>query len=132
MTVTDPIADFLTRIRNAQTATHDFVDIPASNFKLELARILKEQGYIDSYSVEPARVGQTLRVNLKYAADRTPVLTELQRVSSPGRRTYVSAREVPKVLGGMGTAVMSTSNGVMTGHEARRANVGGEVIAYVW
>jgi small subunit ribosomal protein S8 len=132
MTVTDPIADFLTRIRNAQTATHDFVDIPASKFKLELARILKEQGYIDSYSVEPARVGQTLRVNLKYAADRTPVLTQLRRVSSPGRRTYVSATEIPKVLGGMGTAVMSTSSGVMTGHEARRANVGGEVIAYVW
>jgi small subunit ribosomal protein S8 len=132
MTVTDPIADFLTRIRNAQTATHDFADIPASKFKLELARILKEQGYIDSYSVEPARVGQTLRVNLKYAADRTPVLTQLKRVSSPGRRTYVSATEIPKVLGGMGTAVMSTSSGVMTGHEARRANVGGEVIAYVW
>lgn len=132
MAVNDPIADFLTRIRNALSASHDTVDIPMSKLKLELARILREQGYISDFSTEPARVGQLLRIELKYTEDRKAVITGLQRVSRPGRRTYVGSQEIPKVLGGMGTAILSTSSGVMTGHEARRAGVGGEVLAYIW
>jgi len=131
MTMTDPIADFLTRIRNGLVAEHEHVDMPLSRFKLELSRILKEQGYIEDFATRPARVGETLRVTLKYTEDRRPVISELRRVSSPGRRTYVGGREIPKVLGGMGTAIISTSSGVMTGHDARRRNVGGEVVAYV-
>ena len=129
---TDPIADFLTRIRNGLRADHDEVAMPASTFKAELARILTEQGYIDSYEVEPARVGRTLRVKLKYTEDRKPVITGIERLSKPGRRHYVNASEVPRVFGGMGTAIMSTSDGVMTGHQAREKGVGGEVVAYVW
>src|SRR5436309_10199407 len=125
MSYTDPIADFLTRIRNGLRADHDEVEMPASNFKTELARILREQGYIEDFAVEPARVGRTLRIRLKYTEDRKPVISGLERVSKPGRRTYVAAGEVPKVLGGMGTTIVSTSRGVMTGHDARRENVGG-------
>jgi small subunit ribosomal protein S8 len=132
MSVTDPIADFLTRIRNGLQADHDAVDIPASKLKAEVARVLREQGYIEDFSNEPARVGQVLRVRLKYTEDRAPVISGMKRVSKPGRRTYVNHTEIPKVLGGMGTAILSTSRGVMTGHEARRAGVGGEVVAYVW
>ena len=132
MTMTDPIADFLTRVRNALQADQQEVAIPASGFKAELARILSEQGYIEGYSTEPARVGEELRLRLKYTDDRQPVISGLRRVSRPGRRTYVGNDEVPKVLGGMGTAIVSTSRGVMTGHEARRAGVGGEVVAHVW
>jgi small subunit ribosomal protein S8 len=132
MSQTDPIADFLVRIRNGLIADHDEVQMPASTFKAELARILTEQGYVEDYSVEPARVGQVLRVRLKYTEDRKPVISGLERVSKPGRRRYVNADEVPKVLGGMGTAIVSTSRGVMTGHEATKNGVGGEVVAYVW
>jgi small subunit ribosomal protein S8 len=132
MSMTDPLADFLTRIRNGLEADFEYVDIPASKFKTEVARILKEQGYIEDFSTEPARVGQTLRVRLKYTENRAPVITGLKRVSRPGRREYVMANQVPKVFGGMGTAIMSTSKGVMTGHDARREGVGGEVVAYVW
>jgi small subunit ribosomal protein S8 len=132
MSMTDPIADFLTRIRNGLEADFEFVDIPASKFKTELARILREQGYIEDYATQSARVGETLRVRLKYTEDRAPVITGLKRVSRPGRREYVPAGHVPKVFGGMGTAIISTSKGVMTGHEARHAGVGGEVVAYVW
>ena len=132
MSMTDPIADFLTRIRNGLSADHETVDIPASKFKIEVARIMREQGYISDYSTEPGRVGEVLRVRLKYTEDRKPVISGMQRVSRPGRRTYVNAGEIPKVLGGMGTAILSTSNGVMTGHQAREAGVGGEVVAYVW
>ena len=132
MSSTDPIADFLTRIRNALTADHDEVEMPASNFKAELARILAEQGYIEAYSVESARVGRVLRLRLKYTEDRRPVISGLERLSKPGRRRYVGATEVPKVLGGMGTAIVSTSRGVMTGHDARRQRVGGELVARVW
>ena len=131
MTVTDPIADLLTRIRNALVAEHDEVDLPSSRFKAEVARILAEQGYIEGYRTEPARVGQTLHIDLKYTPDRRPVISGLRRVSRPGRRTYVGAGEVPRVLGGMGTAILSTSSGVMTGHEARHAGVGGEVVAFI-
>jgi small subunit ribosomal protein S8 len=130
--MTDPIADFLTRIRNGLTADHDVVEMPASNFKAELARILDEQGYIEEFWVEPARVGRTLRVRLKYTEARKPVISGIERLSRPGRRRYVGADEVPKVLGGMGTSIVSTSRGVMTGHDARRARVGGELVARVW
>ena len=132
MSMTDPIADLLTRIRNAIAADHEFAEIPASKFKAEIARVLDEQGYIESFSVEPARVGEVLRVKLKYTEDRRSVISGLQRVSRPGRRTYTHSGELPKVLGGMGTVIMSTSRGVMTGHEARQEGVGGEVVAYVW
>ena len=131
-TVTDPIADLLTRIRNGLIADHDVVEVPASTFKAEVARILKEQGYIEGYSVEPARVGQVLKVELKYTEDRKSVILGMERLSKPGRRRYVNAGEVPKVFGGMGTAIVSTSRGVMTGHDARRAGVGGELLARVW
>jgi small subunit ribosomal protein S8 len=129
---TDPIADFLTRVRNGLRADHDEVEMPASNFKAELARILQEQGYIESYDVETARVGRTLRVRLKYTDDRRPVITGLERLSKPGRRRYVGATDVPRIHGGMGTAIVSTSRGVMTGHDARREGIGGELVARVW
>jgi small subunit ribosomal protein S8 len=132
MSMTDPIADLLTRIRNGLSADHDSVAIPASRFKAEIARILAEQGYVEGYDVEPGSIGEVLRVHLKYTEDRAPVITGMERVSRPGRRTYVTAGEIPKVLGGMGTAIVSTSKGVMTGHDARRQGVGGEVVAYVW
>jgi small subunit ribosomal protein S8 len=129
---TDPIADFLTRIRNALIADHEVVEMPASRFKAEIARILREQGYIEDFAVEPGRVGEVLRIRLKYTEDRHPVISGLERVSKPGRRRYVSSTEVPRVLGGMGTTIVSTSRGVMTGHEARRQGVGGELVAQVW
>src|SRR5215210_1733217 len=135
MSMTDPIADFLTRIRNGIMAAHEIVIIPSSRLKREMARILLEQGYIAGYDEQPAadgRAGDRLIVELKYTEDRTSVISGLRRISRPGRRTYVDARHVPKVLGGMGTAIMSTSQGVMTGHDARRAGVGGEVVAEVW
>ena len=119
MSMTDPVADFLTRIRNALQADHPEAAIPASKFKTELARILRDEGYIEDYTTEPDRVGEVLRVRLKYTEDRQPVNTGLKRVSRPGRRTYVIVGEVPKVLGVMGTAIISTSRGVMTGHQAR-------------
>ena len=129
---TDPIADFLTRIRNGLRADHDDVEMPASTFKAELARILRDQGYIEDYSVEPGRVGKVLQVRLKYTEDRRPVITGIERLSKPGRRRYVAAGEVPRIYGGMGTAIVSTSRGVMTGHDARREGVGGELVARVW
>jgi small subunit ribosomal protein S8 len=132
MSLTDPIADFLTRIRNGLHADFDEVVMPASTFKAEIARILKEQGYIDGFTVEPARVGRALRITLKYTEDRKSVIQGIQRVSKPGRRQYVAAGQVPKVQGGMGTTIVSTSRGVMSGHDARRAGVGGELVARVW
>jgi small subunit ribosomal protein S8 len=132
MSMTDPIADFLTRVRNGLHADRDDVEMPASTFKAEVARILQEQGYIEDFEVEPARVGRTLRVRLKYTEDRKPVIQGLERVSRPGRRTYVQSDGIPKVQGGMGTTIVSTSRGVMTGHDARRAGVGGELVARVW
>lgn len=132
MTMTDPIADLLTRIRNGLQADKEFVDVPASSFKSEIARILKEQGYIEGYSTQDAEVGQVIRVVLRYTEDRKPVISGIKRVSTPGRRDYVGGKEIPKVLGGMGTAIISTSKGVMTGHDARKQGVGGEVVAYVW
>ena len=134
MSMTDPIADFLTRVRNAIHAAHETVEIPASKLKSELARILVEQGYIDSWAVIPAPdgPGQLIEIRLKYTEDRRSAISGLRRVSRPGRRTYVDAKHIPKVLGGMGTSIVSTSHGVMTGHDARAAGVGGEVLAQVW
>ncbi len=129
---TDPIADYLTRIRNAISAGHDEVEIPASNLKTEISRILKEQGYIKDFSRKPAAVGEAISVELKYTEDRQPVILGIERVSRPGRRRYVDHKSVPRVQGGTGTAIVSTSHGVMTGHEARSKGVGGEVVAYVW
>ena len=129
---TDPIADFLTRIRNGLRADHDEVEMPASAFKTEIARILTEQGYVESYETDSGRVGKVLRVKLKYTEDRKPVITGIERLSKPGRRRYVTAQEVPRIYGGMGTAIVSTSRGVMTGHDARRQRVGGELVARVW
>jgi small subunit ribosomal protein S8 len=133
--MTDPIADFLTRIRNGIMAAHEEVQIPASGLKREMARILLEQGYIAGFDVAPGvegDAGDKILVRLKYTDDRTSVISGLRRVSRPGQRTYVDAKHIPKVLGGMGTTIMSTSQGVMTGHDARRAGVGGEVVAEVW
>jgi small subunit ribosomal protein S8 len=134
MSMTDPIADFLTRVRNAIRAAHETVDVPASKLKGELARILDEQGYIDSWAVmaAPEGPGEIIQIRLKYTEDRRSAITGLKRVSRPGRRTYVDAKSIPKVLGGMGTSIVSTSRGVMTGHDARAAGVGGEVLAQVW
>jgi small subunit ribosomal protein S8 len=130
--LTDPIADYLTRIRNAARDGHEDVAIPASRLKLEMTRILNEQGYISGYSTEPARVGEQIRIELKYSEERQPAISGLQRVSRPGRRRYVAHGDVPRVDGGMGTAIVSTSSGVMTGHDAKHAGVGGEVVAYIW
>jgi small subunit ribosomal protein S8 len=119
MSMTDPIADFLTRMRNAAQAQHHDVTLPSSKLKVELARILKEQGYIDDYEIQAA-------------AGERPVITGMQRVSRPGQRTYVDHEHIPRIQGGMGTAIISTSRGLMTGHDARAAGVGGEVVARVW
>jgi small subunit ribosomal protein S8 len=133
--MTDPIADFLTRIRNAIHAAHETVEVPASKLKSELARILTEQGYIEGWSVNPAPnggAGEIIEIRLKYTNDRRSAISGLRRVSRPGQRTYVDAKHIPKVLGGMGTSIVSTSHGVMSGHDARAAGFGGEVLAQVW
>jgi small subunit ribosomal protein S8 len=135
MSMTDPIADYLTRIRNAIQAQHDVVEIPASRLKREMTRILKEQGYIEAWETEaptPDHPGTLIRIQLKYTEQRKSVVQGLQRASRPGQRYYVPATGIPKVLGGMGTAIVSTSQGVMTGHEARKRGIGGEVVAKVW
>lgn len=135
MSMTDPIADFLTRVRNGAHASKDVVLIPSSKLKKELARILDEQGYIDGWDVEAPNAehpGELIKVRLKYSGNRKPVIQGIQRVSRPGQRTYVDHAHIPKIQGGLGTAIISTSHGVMTGHEARRAGLGGEVVAKVW
>ena len=130
--LTDPIADYLTRIRNALGSGHDEVQIPASRLKVEMSRILKEQGYIRDFHRKPAKVGEAIEIRLKYTEDRRPVIIGLERISRPGRRRYVDHKNVPRVDGGTGTAIVSTSVGVMTGHEAKQRGVGGEVVAYIW
>ena len=135
MSMTDPVADFLTRIRNGIHASHTTVDIPSSKLKKERARILAEQGYIQSYDVEaptPDHPGEVIRVTLKYTEDRRSAISGLRRVSRPGQRHYAGKDGVRKVQGGMGTSIVSTSHGVMTGHQAREQGVGGEVVAEVW
>ncbi|WP_025845243.1 30S ribosomal protein S8 [Brevibacillus agri] len=132
MVMTDPIADMLTRIRNANMVRHEKVEIPASTIKKEIARILKEEGFIrDAEFVDDNKQG-IIRVFLKYGANNERVITGLKRISKPGLRVYAKNNEVPKVLGGLGCAIISTSNGVMTDKQARQAHVGGEVLAYVW
>jgi small subunit ribosomal protein S8 len=135
MSMTDPVADFLTRLRNGAKAQHHDVTIPSSKLKRELARILKEQGYIEAYELQPPTAeepGEKLTVTLKYTDERRPVISGLRRVSRPGQRTYVDKGQIPRIQGGMGTAIISTSSGVMTGHEARQQGIGGEVVAVVW
>jgi small subunit ribosomal protein S8 len=133
--LTYPSADFISRVRNVAHASKDIVPIPSSKLKKELARILKEQGYIEGYEIEAPNEehpGEQIHVRLKYSGNRKPVIQGIQRVSRPGQRTYVDHAHIPKIQGGLGTAIISTSHGVMTGHEARRAGLGGEVVAKVW
>lgn len=132
MTMTDPVADMLTRIRNANIAGHATVEIPASKIKKNIAEILLKEGYIKGFEVVEGDVQNTIKVQMKYASDKTRVITGIQRVSKPGLKVYVKADEVPKVLGGLGIAIISTSNGLITDKEARKLGVGGEVICYVW
>src|SRR3954467_6485520 len=130
--LTDPIADYLTRIRNAIGSGHGEGEIPTSRLELEMSRILKEQGYILDFASAKGQVGDEIKIRLKYTEDRRPVIAGLKRISRPGRRRYVDHNQVPRVDGGTGTAIVSTSVGVMTGHEAKQRGVGGEVVAYVW
>ncbi len=134
MTMTDPIADMLTRIRNANTAMHDDVSMPSSNLKEALANLLKAEGYIDSFAIAdaPSGVGQVLSIDMKYSPERQRVISGITRVSKPGLRVYSKSDRVPRVLGGLGVAVLSTSKGLMTDREARKRRMGGEVLCYVW
>ena len=132
MHITDPIADMLTRIRNANNARHTTVDIPASNMKKAIADILLQEGYVKNVEIIDDGVQGVIRITLKYAENKQKVLTGLKRVSKPGLRSYASCDELPKVLKGLGIAIISTSKGIMTDKEARRQNVGGEVLAFVW
>ena len=133
MTMSDPIADMLSRIRNANTAKHDTVDIPASKMKIAIADILVNEGYIAKYDIVEDGAFKTIRVTLKYGVDKNDkVITGLKRISKPGLRVYANCEELPKVLGGLGTAIISTNQGVITDKEARKAGVGGEVLAFVW
>ena len=133
MTMSDPIADMLTRIRNANTAKHDTVDVPASKMKIAIANILLDEGYIAKYDLVEDGHFQTIHITLKYGADKNEkVISGLKRISKPGLRVYASTEDLPKVLGGLGTAIISTNKGVVTDREARKLGVGGEVLCYVW
>ena len=132
MQITDPVADMLTRIRNASTAKHETVDVPASNLKKAIAEILLEEGYIKSYTVEENGNQGMIHITLKYMAKKQSVISGLRRVSKPGLRVYAGAQELPKVLKGLGIAIVSTSKGVMTDKKARELHIGGEVLAFVW
>ena len=132
MTMTDPIADMLTRLRNANTAYHDTVAMPHSKLKTHVAEILQQEGYIAGWSVEDAEVGKTLNVDLKYGPNRERSIAGVRRVSKPGLRVYAKSDNLPKVLGGLGVAILSTSSGLLTDRQAGKRGVGGEVLAYVW
>ena len=133
MTMSDPIADMLTRIRNANTAKHDTVDVPSSKMKLAIANILVDEGYIAKYDIVEEGNFNTIRITLKYGASKNEkIITGLKRISKPGLRVYASKDELPKVLGGLGTAIISTNQGVITDKEARKLGVGGEVLAFIW
>ena len=132
MTMSDPIADMLTRIRNANTAKHDTVDVPASKMKIAIAEILFNEGYIKSFTVEEDGKQGIMEVQLKYGPGKSRTITGLRRVSKPGLRIYTSCEDMPKVMKGLGIAILSTSKGIMTDKEARKANVGGEVLAFIW
>lgn len=131
MTVTDPIADMLTRIRNAIMVRHDSVLIPSSKMKLAITKILKEEGFVSEYEVLRGKPHRTIKIYLKYSDDNEPILSELERVSKPGLRVYVGQKEIPRVAGGLGVAIISTSKGVMTGQQAWRQGIGGELLCYV-
>ena len=130
--MTDPIADMLTRIRNAVVAGHEVVQIPASKMKIAIANVLKKEGFIRDFEVVPEGVKRSIRVDLAYSQKKEPIVSGLRRVSKPGLRVYVQKREIPRVYGGLGIAILSTSRGVMTDREARKQNVGGEVLCEVW
>jgi small subunit ribosomal protein S8 len=130
--LTDPVADMLTRIRNANKALHDRAEMPNSKLKVEIARILKEEGYIKDYAVKKGESFDTLLIELKFGRNRERVLTDLKRVSKPGRRVYARKDRLPRVLGGLGTAILSTSSGLVTGRTAQERGVGGEVVCFVW
>ncbi|GAB6184017.1 30S ribosomal protein S8 [Thermodesulfovibrio hydrogeniphilus] len=130
--MTDPISDMLTRIRNAIKVKAEKVDIPASRMKIEIAKILKEEGFIKSYKIIKDKKQGIIRINLKYTPEGDPVISNLERISKPGRRVYVSKDEIPRVMGGLGVAILTTSSGIMTDKECRQKGVGGEVICYVW
>jgi small subunit ribosomal protein S8 len=132
MNTTDPIADLLTRIRNASSARHRELTVPSSRVKREIARILVEEGFIESFETVPGGVQESLMIRLKYVEGRTPVVAGLKRISKPGLRVYARKTEIPRVLGGLGLAILSTSRGIMTGQQARKLNLGGEVLCYVW
>lgn len=132
MSVTDPIADLLTRIRNANQMRYNEVVAPSSNVKLEIVKILKNEGYITDYKVEKGEVQDNIIITLKYGKNKERVISGLKRISKPGLRVYAKAEEVPTVLNGLGISIVSTSKGIMTGKEARKENLGGEVLAYVW
>ncbi len=132
MNVTDPIADMLTRIRNGNTAGKDVVSMPSSKVLAEVARVIAEEGYIEGYAVEDTKPQKTLHVTLKYGARHARVIRGIKRISKPGLRIYSKAEDLPRVLGGLGTAVISTSKGMMCDRDARKLGVGGEVIAYIW
>lgn len=132
MTMTDPIADMLTRVRNANSAYHESTSMPSSKMKVEIARILKQEGYISDYETEDAEVGKTLTVTLKFGPSRERSIAGMRRVSKPGLRVYAKSTDLPKVLGGLGTAIISTSSGLLTERQAAKQKVGGEVLAYVW
>ncbi|EWT03036.1 30S ribosomal protein S8 [Intrasporangium oryzae NRRL B-24470] len=132
MTMTDPIADMLTRVRNANSAHHDVVSMPYSKLKKNIAEILQAEGYIASWKVEEAEVGQTLTIDLKYGPNRERSIAGVRRVSKPGLRVYAKSTNLPKVLGGLGVAILSTSSGLLTDRQAHEKGVGGEVLAYVW
>jgi small subunit ribosomal protein S8 len=132
MTISDPIADMLTRIRNAIMAKHDFVLVPTSKIKLGIARILKGEGFISDYEVLKGKPHRVIKIYLKYRGNNQPVLSGLERVSKPGLRVYVQREEIPRVYGGLGIAIVSTPKGIMTGHQAWRQGIGGELLCYVW
>jgi small subunit ribosomal protein S8 len=132
MNMTDPIADMLTRIRNASLARHRELTLPSSRIKRDIARILVEEGFIESYATSQDGVQELLTMQLKYVEGKTPVVSGLKRISKPGLRVYARKTEIPRVLGGLGTAILSTSHGIMTGQSARKLNLGGEVLCYVW
>ncbi|MCD6459113.1 30S ribosomal protein S8 [bacterium] len=132
MTMTDPIADLLTRIRNASSALHKNVEIPASKIKNEIVRVLKEEGYIENSEIIKAEPQDVLKVYLKYTPENKPVIINLSRISKPGLRKYSSSKSVPQVMGGLGIAILSTPKGILTDRQAKRENIGGEVLCYVW
>jgi len=132
MTMTDPVADFLTRLRNANSAYHETISLPYSKIKAGIAEILKKEGYVGAIKVEDAEVGKTLIVDLKYGPNRERTIVGIKRVSKPGLRVYAKSTELPRVLGGLGIAILSTSSGLLTDRQAAKKGVGGEVLAYVW